>query len=56
MKGKRQIHTAAFKVQVALAALKGDRAINELASQFVVHPTLVHGRKKQLLARAVSLS
>lgn len=28
MAGKQKIHTAAFKAQVALAALKGDRTIN----------------------------
>ena len=33
MAGKRQKHTAAFKAQVALAALKGDKTVNELASQ-----------------------
>ena len=52
MKGKRKQHTAAFKAQVALAALKGDRTVNELAGQFGVHPTLIHGWKKQLLAGA----
>ncbi len=52
MAGKRKQHTAAFKAQVALAALKGDRTVNELASQFGVHPTLIHNWKKQLLAGA----
>ena len=52
MTGKRKQHTAAFKAQVALAAVKGDRTINELASHFGVHPTLIHGWKKQLLAEA----
>ena len=52
MAGKRKQHTAAFKAQVALAALKGDRTVNELAGQFGVHPTLIHGWKKQLLAGA----
>ena len=52
MKGKRKQHTAAFKAQVALAALKGDRTVNELASQYGVHPTLIHTWKKQLLAGA----
>ncbi len=52
MAGKRKQHTAAFKAQVALAALKGDRTVNELASQYEVHPTLIHGWKKQLLAGA----
>jgi transposase len=52
MAGKRKQHTPAFKVQVALAALKGDRTVNELASQYGVHPTLIHAWKKQLLAGA----
>ena len=52
MAGKRKQYTAAFKAQVALAALKGDRTVNELAGQFGVHPTLIHAWKKQLLAGA----
>jgi transposase-like protein len=52
MAGKRKSHSAAFKAQVALAALKGDRTVNELASHFGVHPTLIHAWKKQLLAGA----
>jgi transposase len=52
MAGKRKSHTAALKAQVALAALKGDRTINQLAGQFGVHPTLIHNWKKQLLAGA----
>ena len=52
MAGKRKQHTAAFKAQVALAALKGERTVNELAGQFGVHPTLIHAWKKQLLAGA----
>jgi putative transposase len=52
MPRKRQHHTAAFKAQVALAALKGDKTVNELASQYGVHPTLIHGWKKQLLQGA----
>jgi transposase-like protein len=52
MAGKRKSHSAAFKAQVALAALKGDRTVNEVASHFGVHPTLIHAWKKQLLAGA----
>ena len=49
MAGKRKVHTAAFK---ALATLKGDRTVNELAGHYGVHPTLIHAWKKQLLAGA----
>jgi putative transposase len=52
MAKQRKKHTAAFKAQVALAAVKGDRTVNELAGQFEVHPTLIHGWKKQLLSGA----
>ena len=52
MAGKRKSHSAAFKAQVALAALKGERTVNELAGHFGVHPTLIHAWKKQLLAGA----
>ena len=50
MTAKRKSHTAAFKAQVALAAVRGDRTANELAGQFGVHPTLIHAWKKHLLA------
>jgi transposase-like protein len=49
---KRKQYTATFKAQVALAALKGDKTINELASQFGVHPTLIQDWKKHLLTTA----
>ena len=52
MAGKRKTHTAAFEAQVALAAVKGDRTVNELAAHFGVHPTLIHGWKTQLLGGA----
>ena len=52
MARKRTKHAPRFKAQVALAALKEDRTVNELASKVDVHPTLIHGWKKQLLAGA----
>jgi Transposase len=55
MTAKRKRHTAAFKAQVALAALKGDKTVNEIASHFGVHPTLIHGWKKHLLQGAEAL-
>ena len=52
MPRKRKSHTAAVKAQVALAAVKGDKTISELASLHGVHPTLIHTWKKQLLDNA----
>ena len=52
MARKRKIHGAAFKATVALAAVKGDRTVAQLASHFDVHATLVQAWKKQLVAGA----
>ncbi len=51
----RKNHPAGFKARVALAALKENQTINELASQFDIHPTLIHTWNKQLLAGAEDL-
>ena len=36
----RRNHTPAFKAKVAVAAIKGEKTISELAQQFDVHPLL----------------
>jgi transposase-like protein len=41
MKRTRRNHGAAFKAKVALAAVKGDKTLAELAKQFSVHPTQI---------------
>jgi transposase len=55
MAKKRKSHPAAFKALVALAAVKGDKTVSELASLHGVHPTLIHAWKKQLLDSAEEL-
>lgn len=48
MPRKRTTFTAAFKAKVALAAHKGDKTVNELASQFGIHANLIYAWKRQL--------
>jgi len=52
MRGKRRNHSPTFKAKVALAALKGDKTISQLAEQFEVHPNQIQTWKKQLLTSA----
>ena len=44
----RRNHSAAFKAKVALAAVKGDRTIAQLAEHFDVHPNQITAWKAQL--------
>ncbi len=55
MKRTRRNHGAPFKAQFALAAVKGDKTLAELAEQFQVHPTQITEWKQQLLARAAEV-
>ena len=44
----RRTHSASFKAKVALAAIKGERTIAQLAEQFDVHPNQITTWKAQL--------
>jgi putative transposase len=48
----RKHYTAEQKAKIALAAIKGQQTINELASDYGVHPTQISQWKKQLLDEA----
>lgn len=47
-----RVHSPAFKAQVALAVLKGDKTLSEVAAPFQVHVKLVMAWKKLLLEQA----
>ena len=49
---RRKTHTVAFEAQVALAAVLGDKTINELAGLHGLHPTPIRSWKKQFLPNA----
>ncbi len=51
----RRNHTPAFKAKVALAAIKGDRTLAQLAEQFDVHPNQVTSWKAQLEGAAADV-
>jgi transposase len=55
MKRTRRVFGGEFRAKVALAALKGDRTLSELASHFKVHATQVSAWRKELLDRAAEL-
>ena len=52
MSSKRRNHGAGFKARVALAALKGDKTLAELSTQFQVHQSQILDWKQQLQRRA----
>ena len=51
----RRNHTPGFKAKVALAAIKGDRTLAELAQLFDVHPNQITTWKAQLLEGAAGV-
>ena len=51
----RRTHSAAFKAKVALAAIKGEKTLAELAQQHDVHPNQITAWKAQVLEGAAGL-
>ena len=55
MKRTRRNHAPGFKAQVALAAIRGDKTLAELAEHFEVHPNEISEWKQQLTAAAADV-
>jgi len=48
MPTQRKHYPADFKARIALEALKGQKTVNQIASEYGVHPTQVSAWKQQL--------
>ena len=51
----RRNHTAAFKTKMALAAIRGEQTLGEIAQQHDVHPNQIKQWRDQLLEGAVGV-
>ena len=54
-KRARRTHNPAFKAKVALAAVKGEKTLAELAQQYDVHPNQITAWKAQLVGGAAGV-
>ena len=54
-KRARRNHTPAFKAKVALAAIKGEKTLADLAQQFDIHSNQITQWKAQLLEGAAGV-
>ena len=55
MSNKRKRYTPAFKAKVALAALKNEETIAELAQRFGLHPSMITSWKRALMDGATDI-
>jgi len=51
----RKTHDSAFKAKVALEAIKGEKTITQLSSEFGVHPNQISQWRKQVLKALLDL-
>ena len=51
-KRKRRNHSPNFKAKVAMAALRGEQTVAEIAQQYDVHPNQIQDWKKRLMSEA----
>lgn len=52
MSRKRKQYNVEFRARVALEAVRDEKTVAKLAARYEVHPTMIHGWKRELLERA----
>ncbi|MBN2250966.1 MAG: transposase [Candidatus Altiarchaeota archaeon] len=52
---KRNRYTKEFKFKVALAAIKGEKQLSELAAEYKVHQTLISTWKRKLMEQGAGI-
>jgi len=55
MRRKRKQYSPEFKAKVALAAIKNEETVAQLAARYEVHPTVINTWKRNLLDGAPEL-
>ena len=55
MSVQRKRHTAQFKFQIAVEAIKNDQTVNQLASKHELHPSQISQWKRQLLDKGATV-
>jgi transposase-like protein len=55
MSTRRKKHSAAFKAQVAIEAIKEAETLSELAKRFDLHPQMISNWKREFLARGAEI-
>ena len=55
MRRKRRNHSASFKAKVAVAAVRGEKTLAELAQQYDVHPNQIQDWRGRLVGSAERL-
>lgn len=55
MSKKRTQYSSEFKAKLALAAIRGDETVPQLAARYNIHPTQINSWKRQLIEQAAEL-
>ncbi len=55
MRRKRKQYSPEFKAKVALAAIKNEETVAQLAARYEIHPTVINTWKRNLLDGAADL-